>query len=102
MNKIKKYIIIGIMPLLTGCSDFLDLVPEEDITTVETLFEQRTSVEEWEADCHSFIRSISTPQGNLGLTASDELVGNKLMMLKRNFLIILINNLLMFLKEIRF
>ncbi|MCI6828907.1 MAG: RagB/SusD family nutrient uptake outer membrane protein [Prevotella sp.] len=79
MNKIKKYIIIGIMPLLTGCSDFLDLVPEEDITTVETLFEQRTSVEEWEADCHSFIRSISTPQGNLGLTASDELVGNKLM-----------------------
>ena len=30
------------LPLVASCDSFLDLVPEDDITTVETVFEQRT------------------------------------------------------------
>ena len=42
----KKYllsILCGIL-LLPGCN-YLDMVPEKDIETVESLFEQRTKVE---------------------------------------------------------
>ena len=44
----KKYllsILCGIL-LLPGCN-YLDMVPEKDIETVESLFEQRTKVELW-------------------------------------------------------
>lgn len=74
----KQYITLSLTALaLTGCDSFLDIVPEDDITTIETVFEQRTQVDEWEADCYSFITSLATPQSNVGLTASDELVGNQ-------------------------
>lgn len=81
MNKIlKNKIFLGMMALaglLSGCSDYLDVVPEKDVTTIKTLFQQRTKVDEWEADCYSFITNLATPQSNIALTASDELVGNQ-------------------------
>lgn len=78
MKKYKIYSILAIGSLmLSGCNKFLDLVPEKDITTVETLFEQRMNVDEWEADCYSFITGLATPQTNVALVASDELVGNQ-------------------------
>jgi hypothetical protein len=78
MNIRKLYIgLIAALPLLSGCDKYLDVVPEKDITTIETLFQQRTKVDEWEADCYSFITSLATPQGNIAETASDELVGNQ-------------------------
>lgn len=78
MKNIKKYIIIGAtLPLMASCDSFLDIVPEEDITTIPSIFEQRTQVEEWEADCYSYIVGLATPQHNVGLTAGDELVGNQ-------------------------
>lgn len=75
--KRKDILLLAAMPLLASCDSFLDLVPEKDITTIESVFEQRTQVDEWEADCYSFITYLATPQGNIGLTASDELVGNQ-------------------------
>lgn len=81
MNKIRKNkIFLGLLMmagLLSGCSDYLDVVPEKDVTTIKTLFQQRTKVDEWEADCYSFIANLATPQSNIALTASDELVGNQ-------------------------
>ena len=78
MNIHKLYIgLIATLPLLSGCNKYLDVVPEKDITTIETLFQQRTKVDEWEADCYSFITGLATPQGNIAETASDELVGNQ-------------------------
>ena len=44
----KKYllsILCGIL-LLPGCN-YLDMVPEKDIETIESIFEQRTKVESW-------------------------------------------------------
>ena len=69
--------LVALMALLSGCGDFLDVVPEKDITTIPSLFQQRTKVDEWEADCYSFITGLATPQGNIALTASDEFVGNQ-------------------------
>lgn len=65
------------LPLVASCDSFLDLVPEDDITTVETVFEQRTNVEEWEADCYSRLAGLATPQANYGMMAGDELAANQ-------------------------
>ena len=45
MRKHLLYILCGML-LLTGC-DYLNRVPEKDIETVESLFEQRTKAESW-------------------------------------------------------
>ena len=44
----KKYLlsIFCAVLLLPGC-DYLDMVPEKDIETVESIFEQRTKAEAW-------------------------------------------------------
>lgn len=80
MKKATYYLSVAIgMVTLAGCDDFLDLVPENDINTVESIYEQRKNVEEEEADCYSFITGLATPQGNVGLLASDELVGSQIL-----------------------
>ncbi len=78
MNKIKTYFTIGAAVMtFASCDSALDVVPEEDITTIESVFEQRSNVEEWEADCYAYIMGQATPQGNIGLTAGDELVASQ-------------------------
>ena len=60
----KKYlvsILCGLF-LLPGC-DYLNMVPEKDIETIESVFEQRTKVEGWwigvYADLISLLQSPS-------------------------------------------
>lgn len=78
MNKFKQYILLGAaLPLLASCDSFLDLVPEDDITTVETVFEQRAKVDEALADCYAYIVGPASIQGNLAISASDELAGSQ-------------------------
>ena len=45
MKKNLLYILCGML-LLTGC-DYLNRVPEKDIETVETIFEQRENADMW-------------------------------------------------------
>mgnify|MGYP000438843562 CR=1 FL=1 len=55
----KKYllsILCGIL-LLPGCN-YLDMVPEKDIETVESLFEQRTKVELWWKGLYAELNNI--------------------------------------------
>ena len=33
--------------LLTSCDDYLDVVPVNDITTIESTFEKRVDAEQW-------------------------------------------------------
>ena len=37
----------------TSCNDYLDLVPKNDITTIETTFEKREDAEQWMKTCMS-------------------------------------------------
>lgn len=65
------------LALLTSCNDFLDLVPEKDITTIPSIYEVRKNVEEQEADCYSYICGLACPHANIGMMATDEWVGNQ-------------------------
>lgn len=49
-----KYLIslsVAFLFVFSGC-DYLDVVPEEDVETVETIFEKREQVDEWLQSCY--------------------------------------------------
>ena len=77
MNKFTN-LIFGFALFLGGCN-YLDIVPENDIKSVETIFEQRVQVDKWVATCYRNMSSQATLQGNVAYTGADELVGNNLM-----------------------
>lgn len=72
----KKYllsILCGIL-LLPGCN-YLDMVPEKDIETVESLFEQRTKVELWWKGLYAELNNIFADFGvNTAYLGADEFV----------------------------
>ena len=77
MNMKKRIWLIGLLPLflLTGCGDWLDVVPENDITTVDTDFETRDEAEKWLKSCYVFLqRPLATKIYNEAFTGSDEVV----------------------------
>ena len=45
--------------LITGC-DYLDMVPEDDIKTVETVFEQRKDAEKWLLGTYTATKDLAT------------------------------------------
>ena len=72
-----KYIVSILMIcslFLTGC-DYLDMVPENDIETIETIFEKREQAEEWFKSCHSYlIKEIASVVMNPAYAGTDEIV----------------------------
>ena len=72
----KKYllsILCGIL-LLPGCN-YLDMVPEKDIETIESLFEQRTIVENWWKGLYSELNRIFADfRVNTAYLGADEFV----------------------------
>ena len=55
MKKIINVLVVFLI-LCSGC-DYLDMVPEDDIETVETIFEKRENAETWLKSCYSFLQS---------------------------------------------
>ena len=72
-----KYIVSVLMIcflFLTGC-DYLDMVPENDIETIETIFEKREQAEEWFKSCHSYlIKEVASVVMNPAYAGTDEIV----------------------------
>lgn len=72
----KKYLLsllCGIL-LLPGCN-YLDMVPEKDIETIESLFEQRTKVENWWKGLYSELNMIfANFRVNVAYLGADEFV----------------------------
>lgn len=72
----KKYllsILCGIL-LLPGCN-YLDMVPEKDIETIESLFEQRTKVELWWKGLYAELNNIFADfRVNTAYLGADEFV----------------------------
>lgn len=63
---------------LLGC-DYLDMVPENDIETIETIFEKREQAEEWLKTCHSFLQAeIPSVSSNPAFAGADEVVSGQL------------------------
>ncbi len=55
----KRYLLFAVLlagaVILGGCSNWLDVVPENDIETIETDFEKRENAEKWLWTCYSFM-----------------------------------------------
>lgn len=71
----KFFIFWALLPVLVGCSDFLDQVPADDILTVESLFEKRATASEWLIDCHQYLQSGVGLGDNVAMCGGDEFVG---------------------------
>ena len=73
MRKYLLYTLCGML-LLTGC-DYLNRVPEKDIETVESLFEQRTKAEAWWKGLYGEINNVLTSlTSNTSFLGADEFV----------------------------
>ena len=76
-----RYIIYLILPcifLFEGCKDYLDLVPEKDIETVETVFEKRENADDWLKSCYSYLaEELASCSGNPAIFGSDEVVSGE-------------------------
>lgn len=71
-----KYLlsIICAVILFTGCN-YLDMVPENDIETIETIFERRNNAEEWWKGLHGqMARLFSNIATNTSIVGTDEFV----------------------------
>lgn len=60
--------------LLPGCSNYLDMVPEKDIETVESVFEQKTKVLDWWKGLYADMASVFMTTSNLSYMGADEFV----------------------------
>lgn len=61
--------------LLTSCDSWLDIVPEEDMTTIDTDFETRTQAYAWLQSCYVFLqKSIANIESNDFVIGCDEMV----------------------------
>ena len=61
----------------TSCNDYLDLVPKNDITTIETTFEKREDAEQWMKTCMSMRdNDLSGLYYNPAFWGSDEVVAD--------------------------
>ena len=50
-----KYVSILILLIASGCKNYLDVVPEGDIQTIETTFEKKEDAYNWLKTCYSMI-----------------------------------------------
>ena len=70
-----RYLIIIFLSatLIFGC-DYLDMVPEKDIETVETIFEQRADADIWLQGLYAVMPSMCTSlESNVAYLGADEL-----------------------------
>lgn len=70
----KRLLFIILSFLFAGCDSWLDVVPEEDITTIDTDFETRSEAEKWLRSCYVFLQKPLGFAGNIAFTGADELV----------------------------
>ena len=64
---------------LVGCSNWLDVVPESDIETIESNFEKREDAEDWLKTCYVFltINCAEATTGNPAYLGADEFCGGE-------------------------
>lgn len=70
--KIKNIVGILLVSTFFGCSDFLDVVPD-NMATIDMAFNNRANAEKYLATCYSHIPLLGSEQNNPGLTAGNDL-----------------------------
>lgn len=62
----------------SSCSNYLDIVPENDIETIETIFEKREQAELWLKSCYVLMTDpVSSVIVNPAFTGTDEVVAGE-------------------------
>lgn len=78
MIDMKRLICILTIPLLLlfwQCNSFLDVVPEEDMTTLNSIFETRENADSWLMSCYAFLqKTLPDVAANEAFMGADELV----------------------------
>lgn len=69
-------LILHILPFfLSGCDKFLDVVPEEDMTTLNSIFETRDQAQDWLWSCYTFLQDpTASLEYNEAFLGADEIV----------------------------
>ncbi len=73
----KRLLLVLLIPffLLTACDSWLDIVPKEDMTTIDTDFETRNEASTWLNSCYVFLMEpVPSFKYNEAFTGADELV----------------------------
>ena len=79
MKKLISYLFVPLL-LLSACDAWLDIVPEEDMTTLDTEFETRSTAEDWLRSCYMFLQStVPSISGNEAFLGADEFVAGNYM-----------------------
>jgi hypothetical protein len=68
----KKYIYSLLILLSVGCSDYLDVIPD-NLATIEILFNNRTTAERFMSTCYSYIPEHANVISNFSLVAGDDI-----------------------------
>lgn len=76
----KKYILICIsLMLFCSCDGYLDLVPEDDILTVEAIFEKENTMNIFYVDCHKDLDKLCGGiRSDFAVAGADEYISNEL------------------------
>ena len=78
MMKEKIIALLLVAVSLTSCNDYLDVVPKNDVTTIESVFEQRSDAYNWLKSCYYFLTSPVTGFNmSPGYLGADEFVGGQ-------------------------
>ena len=79
--KIKFLNVATILSLLVlNSCNYLDVVPENDIETIETIFEKREQAEDWMKTCHVILTApVTSVVTNPAFTGADEVVAGEYM-----------------------
>jgi starch-binding outer membrane protein, SusD/RagB family len=74
-NFIKSSVFVFLISLLSSCSDFLEVVPD-NVATIENAFSLRNEAEKYLFTCYSYLPKNGDAQYNIAMLAGDEMWKN--------------------------
>ena len=75
MKHLLSSVLLAPLFLFSACDSWLDIVPEEDMTTLDTEFETREVAEDWLRSCYMFLQDpVPSVASNEAFLGADEFV----------------------------
>ena len=75
MKRLLAYLFIPFL-LFVSCDSWLDVVPEEDIATIDSEFETYDEAYQWLKSAYVYMQDLYGWSDNVAMSASDELVSD--------------------------
>lgn len=76
MKHVLSYLLIPVLLLTSSCDSWLDVVPEEDIATIDSEFETYTEAYKWLKSCYVYLEDIYNRQISIEHWGTDEMVAD--------------------------